>query len=67
MSSLNSQGVDECGTGRPRTPRVSAPSDSDPWDGFADWKLFDKLAWEVMKKVVKRVFDVETAGRLDLV
>jgi hypothetical protein len=67
MLSLNSQGVDECGTGLPRIPRVSAPSDSDPWDGFADWKLSDELAWEVMKKVVKSVFDVETAGRLNLV
>jgi len=43
------------------------PPDADPWNGFADWKVSDELAWEVMKKVVKSVFDVDTAQRLDLV
>jgi len=43
------------------------PPDADPWNGFADWKVYDELAWEVLKRVVKSVFDVETAGRLDLV
>ncbi len=57
---VNPQGVDGI---RFRAP----PPDADPWDGFADWKVFDELAWEVMKRVVKSVFDVETAARLDLV
>ena len=57
---VNPQGVNGI---RFRAP----PPDADPWNGFADWKVYDELAWEVMKRVVKSVFDVETAGRLDLV
>ena len=66
MSSLNPQGVDECGTGRPRTPHVCA-NDADPWEGFGVWKLYDDLAWKTLKKVVDSIFDGDTAGRLDLV
>ena len=65
MSFLNPQEevVNPQGGIRFRAP----PPDADPWNGFADWKVYDELAWEVMKRVVKSVFDVETAGRLDLV
>ena len=57
---VNPQGVNGI---RFRAP----PPDTDPWNGFADWKVYDELAWEVLKRVVKSVFDVEKAGRLDLV
>jgi len=65
MSFLNPQEevVNPQGGIRFRAP----PPDADPWNGFADWKVHDEFAWEVMKRVVKSVFDVETAGRLDLV
>ena len=65
MSFLNPQEevVNPQGGIRFRAP----PPDADPWNGFADWKVYDEFAWEVMKRVVKSVFDVETAGRLDLV
>ena len=65
MSFLNPQEevVNPQGGIRFRAP----PPDADPWNGFADWKVYDELAGEVMKRVVKSVFDVETAGRLDLV
>ena len=65
MSFLNPQEevVNPQGGIRFRAP----PPDEDPWNGFADWKDYDEFAWEVMKRVVKSVFDVETAGRLDLV
>lgn len=65
MSFLNPQEevVNPQGGIRFRAP----PPDADPWNGFTDWKVNDEFAWEVMKRVVKSVFDVETAGRLDLV
>ena len=58
--------VDECGTGRIRGP-VRFVTDADSWDGYEDWKIFDDLAWGTLKNVVESVFDMETAGRLDLV
>jgi hypothetical protein len=58
--------VNECGTGPIRGP-IRFVTDTDPWDGFEDWKSFDDLAWGMLKNVVESVFDVETAGRLDLV
>ena len=67
MSSLNPQGVDECGTGHPRIPRVVCTNDTDPWEGFGVWKLYDNLAWKTLKKVVDSIFDGDTAGCLDLV
>ncbi len=51
MSLLNPQEevVNPQGGIRFRAP----PPDADPWNGFADWKVHDGFAWEVMKRVVK--------------